>query len=60
LTPVSASNNLSCQRETPNQINPIKNPPDSDHGIYRAGRSKDRVKVKNRKHPAYRRVQDQF
>ena len=27
---------------------------------YRAGRSKDWVKVKNRKHPAYRRVQDQF
>jgi hypothetical protein len=60
LTPVSASNTLSCQRETPNQINPIKNPLDSDHGIYRAGRSKDWIKVKNRKHPAYRRVQDQF
>ena len=28
--------------------------------LYRAGRSKDWVKVKNRKHPAYRRVQDQF
>ena len=27
---------------------------------YRAGRSKDWVKVKNRKHPAYRRVQEQF
>ena len=27
---------------------------------YRAGRSKDLVKVKNRKHPVYRRVQDQF
>jgi bifunctional non-homologous end joining protein LigD len=27
---------------------------------YRAGRSPDWVKVKNRKHPAYRRVQDQF
>jgi ATP-dependent DNA ligase len=27
---------------------------------YRAGRSKDWVKVKNRKHPAYRRVQDRF
>jgi len=27
---------------------------------YRAGRSKDWVKVKNRKHPAYRRIQDQF
>jgi ATP-dependent DNA ligase len=27
---------------------------------YRAGRSKDWVKVKNRKHPAHRRVQDQF
>ena len=27
---------------------------------YRAGRSKDWVKIKNRKHPAYRRVQDQF
>ena len=27
---------------------------------YRAGRSKDWLKVKNRKHPAYRRVQDQF
>ena len=27
---------------------------------YCAGRSKDWVKIKNRKHPAYRRVQDQF
>jgi hypothetical protein len=27
---------------------------------YRAGRSKDWIKVKNRKHPAYRRVQDRF
>jgi ATP-dependent DNA ligase len=27
---------------------------------YRAGRSKDWVKVKNRKHPAYRRVQDRL
>src|SRR5215471_16642967 len=27
---------------------------------YRAGRSKDWIKIKNRKHPAYRRVQDQF
>ena len=27
---------------------------------YRAGRSKDWVKIKNQKHPAYRRVQDQF
>jgi len=27
---------------------------------YRAGRSKDWVKVKNRKHPAYWRVQDRF
>ena len=27
---------------------------------YRAGRSKDWVKIKNRKHPAYRRVQDRF
>ena len=27
---------------------------------YRAGRSKDWVKIKNRKHPAYRRLQDQF
>jgi ATP-dependent DNA ligase len=27
---------------------------------YRAGRSKDWEKVKNREHPAYRRVQDQF
>ena len=27
---------------------------------YRAGRSKDWLKVKNRKHPAYRRVQDRF
>jgi len=26
---------------------------------YRTGRSKDWVKIKNRKHPAYRRVQDQ-
>ena len=25
---------------------------------YRAGRSKDWIKIKNRKHPAYRRVQD--
>jgi hypothetical protein len=37
LTPVSASNTLSCQRETlhTNQINLIKNPLDRDHGIYR-------------------------
>ena len=27
---------------------------------YRAGRSKDWVKVKNRKHPTWRRVQDRF
>ena len=27
---------------------------------YRAGRSKDWVKIKNRKHPAHRRVQDRF
>ena len=27
---------------------------------YRAGRSKDWIKVKNRKHPAYQRVQDRF
>jgi ATP-dependent DNA ligase len=27
---------------------------------YRADRSKDWVKIKNRKHPAYRRVQDQI
>ena len=27
---------------------------------YRAGRSKDWVKVKNCKHPAYRQVRDQF
>ena len=27
---------------------------------YRGGRSKDWVKVKNREHPPYRRVQDQF
>jgi ATP-dependent DNA ligase len=27
---------------------------------YRAGRSMDWVKIKNRKHPAFRRVQDQF
>jgi ATP-dependent DNA ligase len=27
---------------------------------YRAGRSKDWMKVKNREHPAYRRVQDRF
>ena len=27
---------------------------------YRAGRSKDWIKIKNRKHPAYRRVQDRF
>jgi ATP-dependent DNA ligase len=26
----------------------------------RAGRSKDWIKIKNRKHPAYRRVQDRF
>ena len=38
LTPVSAFNTLSCQREThltPSEINRIKNPLDSDHGIYR-------------------------
>jgi len=37
LTPASASNTLSCHRETlhPNQISSIKNPLDSDHGIYR-------------------------
>jgi ATP-dependent DNA ligase len=27
---------------------------------YRAGRSKDWIKIKNRQHPAYRRVQDRF
>jgi ATP-dependent DNA ligase len=27
---------------------------------YRAGRSKDWIKMENRKHPAYRRVQDRF
>jgi bifunctional non-homologous end joining protein LigD len=27
---------------------------------YRAARSKDWIKVKNRKHRAYQRVQDQF
>jgi ATP-dependent DNA ligase len=27
---------------------------------YRAGRSKDWIKIKNRQHPAYRRVQNQF
>jgi ATP-dependent DNA ligase len=27
---------------------------------YRPGRSKDWIKIKNRKHPAYRRVQDRF
>jgi ATP-dependent DNA ligase len=27
---------------------------------YRAGRSKDWIKIKNRRHPAYRRVRDQF
>ena len=27
---------------------------------YRAGRSKDWIKIKNRQHPAYRRIQDQF
>ena len=27
---------------------------------YRAGRSKDWIKIKNRKHPAYRRVKDRF
>jgi len=27
---------------------------------YRAGLSKDWIKIKNRKHPAYRRVQDRF
>ena len=30
------------------------------NGSDRAGPSKDLVRVKNRKHPAYRRVQDQF
>ena len=28
--------------------------------LYRAGRSKDWIKIKNRKHPPYRRVLDQF
>jgi ATP-dependent DNA ligase len=27
---------------------------------YRAGRSKDWIKIPNRQHPAYRRVQDRF
>ena len=35
LTPVSASNILSCERETLTQ-SPIKKSLDSDHGIYRA------------------------
>ena len=34
LTPVSASNILSCERETLTQ-SPIKKSLDSDHGIYR-------------------------
>jgi hypothetical protein len=37
LTPVSASNTLSMpagDTSHPNQINPIKNPLDSEHGIY--------------------------
>jgi hypothetical protein len=29
-------------------------------GDLRAGRSKDWIKIKNRQHPAYRRVQDRF
>ena len=37
LTPVSASNTLSCQRETlhSQQLRSIKKSIDSDHGIYR-------------------------
>ena len=27
---------------------------------YRAGRSRDWIKIKNRRHPAYRRVKDRF
>jgi hypothetical protein len=56
--PKSASNNsdpfifyASCQSRCAGRIPGKTN---------RAGRSKDWVKVKNRKHPAYRRVQDQF
>ena len=38
LTPVSASNILSCERETLTQ-SPIKKSLDSDHGIYRNRRT---------------------
>ena len=47
LTPVSASNTLSMpagDTSHPNQINPIKNPLDSEHGIYR-DRGRPTVKV---------------
>ena len=39
LTPASASNTLSCQRETlhSQQLRSIKKSIDSDHGIYRGG-----------------------
>ena len=38
LTPASASNTLSCERETPHsaeRTQPIKKSLDEDHGIYR-------------------------
>ena len=53
----------SCQRETQKSDQPnqkIKNPLDSDHGIYRAGRCTHWIKIKNRKHPAHRREQAGF
>lgn len=44
LTPASASNTLSCQRETlhSQQLRSIKKSIDSDHGIYRKPKSADR------------------
>jgi hypothetical protein len=41
LTPASASNTLSCQRETlhSQQLKSIKKSIDSDHGIYRTRRA---------------------
>ena len=43
LTPVSASNTLSCQRETlhSQQLRSIKKSIDSDHGIYRKPKTAD-------------------
>src|SRR6516165_9739712 len=46
LTPASASNTLSCQRETlhSQQLKSIKKSIDSDHGIYRFGRARLRAR----------------